>query len=236
MGKLYNKAALTGVHPDLVEIAGLAAKNSKFDLWVVEGLRTPERQAKLVKTGKSQTNNSRHLTGHAIDLAPYVAGKLLWDWSYYNELAPIVKAAADELGTPIEWGGDWKSFPDGPHWQLPWANYPKVAPKPTKIPVAKLTDSEPVENEEHTEAETEAEDVPVPDRKFFQTRTAKGATVAGVTTAAAGAVEVVKQASDVKEFFTGWGDNLPWLIAGVALAGFLCILWIRWDDYKKGYR
>jgi peptidoglycan L-alanyl-D-glutamate endopeptidase CwlK len=30
-----------------------------------------------------------------------------------------MKQAAYELNIKIEWGGDWKSFKDGPHFQLP---------------------------------------------------------------------------------------------------------------------
>ncbi|WP_245680676.1 M15 family metallopeptidase [Veronia pacifica] len=68
--------------------------------------------------------NSRHLTGHAVDLGAWVSGEVRWDWPLYYRIADAVKAASIELGIPIEWGGDWKSFPDGPHFQLPWAEYP----------------------------------------------------------------------------------------------------------------
>ncbi|WP_235869856.1 M15 family metallopeptidase [Veronia nyctiphanis] len=68
--------------------------------------------------------NSRHLTGHAVDLGAWVCGEVRWDWPLHYRIADAVKAASIELGIPIEWGGDWKSFPDGPHFQLPWAEYP----------------------------------------------------------------------------------------------------------------
>ena len=29
-----------------------------------------------------------------------------------------MKQAAKELGVNIVWGGDWKSFKDGPHFQI----------------------------------------------------------------------------------------------------------------------
>jgi peptidoglycan L-alanyl-D-glutamate endopeptidase CwlK len=113
---------LTGVHPDLVKVVLRTAQESEFV--VTEGVRTAMRQAELVKAGASQTMKSRHLTGHAVDLAVLVGGEVRWDWPLYNKLAAVVKAAAAELAVPIEWGGDWKSFKDGPHFQLPWKDYP----------------------------------------------------------------------------------------------------------------
>jgi peptidoglycan L-alanyl-D-glutamate endopeptidase CwlK len=67
--------------------------------------------------------NSRHLTGHAVDLAAVVGTEVRWDWPLYDKLSGFMKAAAKELNIPIEWGGDWK-FKDGPHFQLPWKEYP----------------------------------------------------------------------------------------------------------------
>lgn len=115
---------LNGVHPDLVKVVRRALEISKVDFAVLEGIRSPERQAQMVKSGASQTLNSRHLTGHAIDVAPVVGNQVRWDWPLYYPLAEAMKAAAAELNIPIEWGGDWRKFKDGPHWQLPWSKYP----------------------------------------------------------------------------------------------------------------
>lgn len=115
---------LDGVHPDLVKVVKLAIKITEVDFAVTEGLRTSNRQAKLVAVGASKTMRSRHLTGHAVDLAPYVAGKIRWDWPLFHPLAKAMKEAAARLRVPIEWGGDWRTFKDGPHFQLPWKNYP----------------------------------------------------------------------------------------------------------------
>jgi len=116
---------LEGVHPDLVRIVKKAADISDLDFTVLEGLRTVERQKELVKQGASKTMKSRHLTGHAVDLAPMIGGKISWDWPLYHRLAKIVKAAAAVERLPLQWGGDWRTFKDGPHWELPWAFYPK---------------------------------------------------------------------------------------------------------------
>ncbi|WP_420470654.1 peptidoglycan-binding protein [Brevundimonas sp. FT23042] len=115
---------LTGVHPDLVRVVRAAARLSPIDFVVTEGLRTLERQRALVASGASRTMKSRHLNGHAVDLAARVNGEIRWDWPLYQQLAAAMKAGAAKVGVPIEWGGDWRTFRDGPHFQLPWANYP----------------------------------------------------------------------------------------------------------------
>lgn len=120
-----SKKRLEGVHPDLVKVMELAIKRSPVDFSIIEGMRTLATQKKYLAAGATTTLNSRHLTGHAIDIAPYVNGKIRWDWPLYHKIAPVIKEAAKELGVPIEWGGDWKRFKDGPHFQLPFKQYPK---------------------------------------------------------------------------------------------------------------
>jgi|TARA_R100000084_G_scaffold108987_1_gene73393 peptidoglycan L-alanyl-D-glutamate endopeptidase CwlK len=118
-----SKERLKGVHPDLVAVVERAIEITEQDFTVLEGLRSKERQKQLYRSGASKTMNSRHLTGHAVDIAPYVEGAVSWDWDYYYPMADAMKEAAKELDVPIEWGGDWKSFKDGPHFQLPWKEY-----------------------------------------------------------------------------------------------------------------
>lgn len=115
---------LNGVHKDLVAVVCMAIKLTEVDFVVTEGRRTRERQADLVRNGASQTMNSRHLTGHAVDLAALVEGEVRWDWPLYHKLAEAMKRAAIELGVPLVWGGDWTTFKDGPHFQLDWKHYP----------------------------------------------------------------------------------------------------------------
>lgn len=124
---MLNKNSLTklqGVHPDLVKVVERAIQITECDFTVSEGLRTKERQAQLFAAGATTTMNSRHLTGHAVDLAALVGGKIRWDWPLYFKLATAMKKAAVELGIQIEWGGDWEKFKDGPHFQLPFKKYP----------------------------------------------------------------------------------------------------------------
>lgn len=115
---------LVGVHPDLDKVVRKAEELSELEFIVTEGLRSKERQEQLVKAGASKTMNSRHLTGHAVDLAIVVGGEVRWDWPLYSKLSNSMKEAAKQVGVPIEWGGDWTSFKDGPHFQLPFQEYP----------------------------------------------------------------------------------------------------------------
>ncbi|AIO33112.1 D-alanyl-D-alanine carboxypeptidase family protein [Burkholderia cenocepacia] len=111
---------LVGVKPDLIKLARRALELSEVDFGVTEGLRTKDRQRQLVAEGKSRTANSRHLTGDAIDVVAYLGAAVTWEWKYYEQIAVAFKRASAELGIPVEWGGDWKSLKDGPHFQLPW--------------------------------------------------------------------------------------------------------------------
>lgn len=113
-----------GVHQDLVKVIALAYQRSPIKFIVTEGVRTKERQAQLLASGATRTMKSRHLTGHAIDLAALVDNEVRWDWPLYKKINSAIQEAAQELGVPIEWGGDWRTFKDGPHWQLPWKEYP----------------------------------------------------------------------------------------------------------------
>lgn len=119
-----SKDRLKGVHPDLVKVVEHAIEITTVDFAVLEGLRTPERQKVLKEAGASQTLNSRHITGHAVDLGAWVDGEVRWDWPLYSQIAKAMKSAAAELNIPIEWGGDWRTFKDGPHFQLPRKEYP----------------------------------------------------------------------------------------------------------------
>ena len=115
---------LVGVHPDLVKVMRLAIERTTVDFGITEGLRTKERQKELFDQKKSRTMNSRHLTGHAVDVMAYVNGKGSWVWELYESINKAVQDAADELRVPIIWGGSWVSFRDGPHFELDREFYP----------------------------------------------------------------------------------------------------------------
>lgn len=142
---------LDGVHADLVAVVTRAIALSVQDFAVHDGVRTIEEQKRMVESGAAQTMDSRHLTGHAVDLVPYVNGKLRWEWEPIYRIADAVRIAARELAIPLRWGAAWdidfttseslpenivsdyakrrreagkKAFLDGPHFELPKASYP----------------------------------------------------------------------------------------------------------------
>ena len=125
-------AKLKGVHPDLVRVVLRCAddwKDPGTGFIVTCGVRTLAEQKVLVAKGASKTLRSRHIPAangysHAVDLAATIDGKVRWDWPLYDRLAKAMKAAAKAEKVPLEWGGDWKTFKDGPHYQLPWKQYP----------------------------------------------------------------------------------------------------------------
>lgn len=113
---------LSGVHPDLVAVVKLAITITKQDFTVIEGIRNINRQRELFKAGKSTTMNSRHITGHAVDMVPWPVD---WDdLKRFEVMSEAMKTAAEELNIPIVWGGDWKSFYDAPHFELSRKTYP----------------------------------------------------------------------------------------------------------------
>lgn len=128
MGKFHfsNRSLrnLSGVHPNLIAVVGLALSQSVVDFTVVEGLRDIETQRQNVSKGVSQTMNSRHLKqddgfGHAVDLYPYFDGSVQVEApeEAFRGIAYAMQSAADTLGIRITWGGSWKSFVDMPHFQ-----------------------------------------------------------------------------------------------------------------------
>lgn len=116
--------ALAGVHPDLVRVVHRAAEITAQPFIVTEGLRTLARQKQLVAAGTSRTLHSRHLTGHAVDVAALAGGHVCWDDKLYAPIAAAMKQAGHELGVPVEWGAEVNFAGDTPHFQLPWKSYP----------------------------------------------------------------------------------------------------------------
>lgn len=136
---------LSQINKRLQNVVKRAAEKSEQVFKVIEGIRTLERQKQLYSQGKTQTLNSNHLTGNAVDIAPVVDGKISWDWKYFYPIAKAVDEAADELNIKLTWGAAWNgttedwddpksategyiklrrsqdknAFLDGPHWEIP---------------------------------------------------------------------------------------------------------------------
>lgn len=129
-----SESRLVGVHPDLVKVLRAASALCTFEIMVIEGVRTLAKQREYFAAGKSRTMRSRHLDGHAVDLAPILDTdhdgdmELSWHANDFKPIAHAMKQAAGFLNIPLEWGGEvWApSFIDAPHFQLPWTQYPSA--------------------------------------------------------------------------------------------------------------
>jgi peptidoglycan L-alanyl-D-glutamate endopeptidase CwlK len=82
---------LQGIHPDLVKVVARAIQLTEIDFTVLEGLRNKERQAELLKAGATTTMNSRHLTGHAVDLGALVGGQIVMKAIWRRNLRKLKK-------------------------------------------------------------------------------------------------------------------------------------------------
>jgi peptidoglycan LD-endopeptidase CwlK len=107
-----SEAELVDVRADLVAVTRRALQITPLDFAVFDGLRTDAEQAEYVRTGVSKTLKSRHLRqpdgfGHAVDLVPYINGKLRWEFRPCVLIAEAMHEAATELGTPLTWGAVW---------------------------------------------------------------------------------------------------------------------------------
>lgn len=207
-----SNAKLQGVHLALVGVVERAARDGAPRFRVTEGTRTMARQRELVKRGASKTLNSRHLTGHAVDIVPLDAsGNISWDWPLYYPLARAIKSAAQAEGVPLEWGGDWKRFKDGPHWQLPWASYPAKNIPPEA-----------------------AKEKPITERKV--TDLSRSRTVAGgAVSLMGGAAVAVSETRTALEQASGPLSNgtILGIVIGVLIfAGAALAIYARWDDAR----
>jgi peptidoglycan L-alanyl-D-glutamate endopeptidase CwlK len=191
---------LDGVHPDLVALVERTGDLYHGDFMVTEGLRTLARQKKLKEQKRSKTLNSRHLTGHAVDLAPIIDGDIPWqDAKQWIPLANAMKQAAKEAGVKIVWGGSWGW--DSPHFELDRKQYPATDPtgeKPYKPKVA------------------------------LQSRTVQGSAVAGA--GGLGLMGDAAMSLEEAQDHLSAGTIVGFVLGGVVVAGALWVLWARWDD------
>ena len=105
---------LQGVKPPLVAVVHRAIQITEVDFVVIEGVRTLKRQQQLVEQGASQTLDSKHLTGDAVDLAAWL-GTIRWELPLYFKIAEAMKQAAIENCVALRWGGAW-TVPDIRHY------------------------------------------------------------------------------------------------------------------------
>ena len=201
--------SLKGIHPDLRRVVDRALQDSPLDFIVIEGLRTKARQEQLVASGASRTMNSRHITGHAIDLLPIGPSGPAFDWPLYHKLGPAMKEAAQAEGVDLEWGGDWRSFKDGPHFQVSHGAYPA--------------------------SEWTAGD-PAPTRSLAQSRTIRGASIGGIGAVSGSITDALEQSKMEIGAIMHLLPTLQWVFVALTLAGIAWAIYARIDDETNGSR
>ena len=102
-----SRERLIGIDSKLKEVVSLAITYTKIDFGVIEGVRTVAQQKALVESGASQTMDSKHLKGRAVDLMAYVNGRGCWELNVYDEIADAMKRAAIEIDVAVRWGAAW---------------------------------------------------------------------------------------------------------------------------------
>jgi peptidoglycan LD-endopeptidase CwlK len=118
LGEASNREVRTVLEP-LQRVVRVAITLTDVDFSVVEGIRSEEQQRKNIKEGVSWTMDSKHLTGQAVDIYPWVHNQTSHDPEHYKRVAKAMFTAAQQLKIEIEWGGFWKDArEDCPHWEL----------------------------------------------------------------------------------------------------------------------
>jgi peptidoglycan L-alanyl-D-glutamate endopeptidase CwlK len=107
---------LEGVQPPLVAVVKRAIELTRVDFGVTEGVRSIQTQRDYVARGVSQTMNSKHLTGDAVDLVAYIGNRVSWELNLYDDIADAMKDAGIELGVSLKWGAAW-NVPDITRWE-----------------------------------------------------------------------------------------------------------------------
>ena len=98
-----SKKRLEGVDGRLIAL--LERVCQYFDITVIEGKRSQERQNMLVEQGKSKTKFGKHVQGKAVDISPYPI-----DWKArddFHYLGGFVLGIASQMNINVRWGGDW---------------------------------------------------------------------------------------------------------------------------------
>ena len=117
-----SKERLKGVDSNLVKVLNELIKI--MDVTIIEGVRSKERQEQLLAQGKTKTKYSKHITGKAVDLAPY---PINWeDREMFHYMGGMLRGIGQSMGLKIRWGGDWdrdtelkdNKFQDYPHYEL----------------------------------------------------------------------------------------------------------------------
>ena len=124
---------LTDVDYRLIYLCEQAIKKTKVDFGIayLGGRRTAEQQNELFKADRSTkdgyTKLSKHQSGQAFDVIPFIKGKVVEnDWNYAM-ICQAILSIADLLELKIRTGSDWdmdgeyltdQTFKDVGHYEI----------------------------------------------------------------------------------------------------------------------
>lgn len=134
----FSKASIrrmNRLHPSLVSLLNLAISRTPIDFGIawMGGFRTGAEQNKLFnKTPKVTTkdgyiNKSKHQSGLAVDIQPYIGGEISFNKENYMIIAGVLFSCANELNLTLKSGMNWdmddeflvdQSFDDFPHFEI----------------------------------------------------------------------------------------------------------------------
>ena len=100
-----SRKRLEGVDAKLVNVLNELIKI--MYVTVIEGVRSEERQRELLKKGATKVKYSKHMSGKAVDIAPY---PIDWeDRERFHYMGGMLRGIGQQLGIRVRWGGDWDS-------------------------------------------------------------------------------------------------------------------------------
>lgn len=119
---MINSRSLDDLRPDVranAELLLAECEKQGLRVLVTQTLRDDEYQAYLYAQGRTRkgqiVTNSKvttfHGAGLAIDVCQNIKGQEYSDLAFFRNVAILAK----HMG--FSWGGDWRSFPDRPHFQ-----------------------------------------------------------------------------------------------------------------------
>jgi len=126
---------ISKLHPHLqnaILYATQLAKADGYTFYITSAARTRYKQNQLIKAGKTDTKNSRHLTdlhgvAYAVDITLYASSSPQRE--KYALINRYMQTSAKNIGTHITWGGTYTAY-DGVHYTLNKKRYRRNTYKP----------------------------------------------------------------------------------------------------------
>ena len=117
---------LAALNPNLQKVVAQArADNPNLNFVIGNGKRSAGDQDQAKAWGWSQVGSKDggdanvHMAGNAVDLWGLDSnGHVQFDPDQQQQISQAMQDAAKKVGIGVNWGGNWKSFKDAPHFEL----------------------------------------------------------------------------------------------------------------------